>query len=186
MILSMKTITSYLYRMSYMLILASIKLADYPKIFKILADFMASEPAQNFGDSPPDEVIEGVKKVPLVLNEAADKHLKSALSAYSNIYNAAKAHMPYLSMAYLIGQFLTAVATHFDFIEVDGKMTPEIKDVTEKLYKIWGSRYKFNAHNLYKRFQNMSTDQARKEMENMLKRSSEITKPFESLGKELV
>jgi hypothetical protein len=80
-----------------------------------------------------------------------------------------------MNVVYVIGQFLTTVATHFDYFEInDKKKYEENKDKINNLYKIWGSREGMNAYYLFKKFESKSNEVARQELEKKLSESASI------------
>lgn len=175
-------ISHNLIRAAHFLILSSqLKFENISEIFNILAEFLKKEPLSSF-HSEKENKFKGMKEglLPLVLTDEAEKRLKSALSKYPSVYQSGSAHK-FLSMAYLIGQFLVVVVSHYDFLklvkqqELRQEELKEIDKVFNKLYDIWRSRNKMNAAGVSSLIQGKTPEAAQDELIRRLSVSAKIT-----------
>ena len=164
----MMTISSYLKRVSYLLVLAT-KPQDIPDILKRFVKFLKEEPVENFKSSPFEDIVKGsAKHIPLTLNEKALKDLKEIMAPYPSVLSAGiipeSSSMNFLN---ILGQFLTVIT----FV-LETKFEKE--QWLKELFKIWGTREKMNARSLVDEYSGKNPSTVKKDLTEKLNESLKI------------
>ena len=164
----MMTISSYLKRVSYLLVLAT-KPQDIPDILKRFVKFLKEEPVENFKSSLFEDIVKGsAKHIPLTLNEKALKDLKEIMAPYPSVLSAGivpeSSSMNFLN---ILGQFLTVIT----FV-LETKFEKE--QWLKELFKIWGTREKMNARSLVDEYSGKNPSTVKKDLTEKLNESLKI------------
>lgn len=159
------TISSYLKRMSYLLVFAT-KPQDIPDILKRFVKFLKEEPVENFESTPFEDIVKGsAKQLPLTLNDIALKDLKKIMAPYPGVLHAGiLPETSSMNFLYILGQFLTIVTL---VLEIKFEKEQGLKD----LFKIWGGREKMNARALVDEYSGKNTSAVKKDLTEKLNES---------------
>jgi predicted nucleic acid-binding Zn ribbon protein len=165
---------------AYMTVL-SYDIKDISEIFDILSDFIKNASKDCFEDKTP--IKKAFKDVPLFLSDKGKELIKTKLYKYPKILETGKIELSpgykdsNPNFIYLVGQFLTAVATKLDLLEVsDEDKYKSHKEDIAKLRSIWGNQENWNAINLFREYESKSNDLAKKDIEKKLQESAIVFK----------
>lgn len=159
--------------MSFFLIMADrIGFEEFSEVFGVLKEFLRNTSSEDFEV----QEIKEKGKIPLGLPDKTKSKLKEALSDHPEVYRAGIEKDP--NFLYLLGQFLTVLATKLDYMQVL-KNDPEIKKTARLFYHIWESHNHMNAASLFKKMKSKSNSEAKSELIPLLSRSEKISEKFE-------
>jgi DNA-binding MarR family transcriptional regulator len=148
---------------------------EISKILHILAEFAKNASPEYFVEHYKQK--KAFKEIPLFFTEKGEATLKEKLSEFPRVLSVGKADYKKspLNFLYLVGQFLSVVATRLDYLEVTHKDVYEKqKEEIESLFKIWDSREHMNALSLFNKAQSVDNKTALKELEKKLSASAQI------------
>jgi hypothetical protein len=184
----MRLVTEIFRHINAYLMVLSYSIDDISKIFNILSNFLKNAPDDFFED--PKQYYrkkKSFKEIPLFLTDKGSAVLKKDLSEYPKILQSGtiqqegqgeykEAHPSFL---YLVGQFLSTVATKLDYLELSNKIFYENnKNGIEKLFQIWGKKDQMNSNYLFTHFESKNNEIARKEIEKKLSDSATLLNNF--------
>jgi hypothetical protein len=178
----MQLITNILRRIGASLLILSYTGNEISKILHILSDFAKNASPDYFQDTKKHHKKKAFKEIPLFFTDKGETALKEKLSEFPRVLGVGRAdyqNSP-LNFLYLVGQFLSVVATKLDYLEVSHKeIYDKQKEDIENLFKIWGTRENMNALKLFNKFQAVDNETALKELEKQLSASAQIMDKIE-------
>lgn len=136
--------------------------SEIHKVFETLTELVRSP--QEFFSS-----VRNASAAPLLLSEGGLRRLQ-------NLPRFSEAGRNKYDFLYLLGQFLTAVASRYDILKMTGDK--ELAKKIDAFYRIWGYEH-MNARSLYKRFQSKSDQYVLRKLAPSLETSARLSAEIE-------